>query len=343
MNIHFFSFKSADKEKDDFFNKIVDGIINSNFFKGVFEYIVIDEAQDLKDYGWKLILYLAKRGENSLIVLNGKEQNLYLEKPSIYLMQFEDTIKRLQKSNELVGNLKQKRRIYRNRTRTFLFAQAFLDLYPEVQTSIDFINKNEAKKDPSFEYSRDLGNFPYFMVRNCKEKEIYNALKRAIVHCIKENKSFGLGESGILIVVPWKFSSKYPQLSNYRNLAVKALKELNVDFLDYTIDENRRLDYLINQVRIVSFHSCRGIEANFSIILGFEEIFHLSSKANCDYHKLGYIILSRAKYETYIFIDKTKNIGETNQLVDYVDTIYNTVEPNIKFLYTITSVRLRFA
>lgn len=334
----FINFKITEKDSAVFFNRIVDGIINSNFFKGVYEYIVIDEAQDLKDYGWKLILYLAKRGENSLIVLNGKEQNLYLDSPSMYLKQFEDNVKRIQKDNGLSGNLKQKRRIYRNRTRTFLFAQAFLDLYPETQTSIDFITKNEARRDPSFEYSRDLGNFPNFIVKKSIDKTdntIYNTLKKAILHCITENKSFGLGESGILIIVPWKYSIKYPNLSYYRNLAVKALNELNVNYIDYTIDENRRLDYLINQVRIVSFHSCRGIEANFSIILGLEEIFNLSTKANCDYHKLGYIILSRAKYETYVFIDKSKNNTDANQLIDYVDNVFNKVEPNKKFLFSI--------
>jgi hypothetical protein len=116
-------------------------------------------------------------------------------------------------------------------------------------------------------------------------------------------------------------------------MAVSLLKELNVDFIDYTIEENRRLDYLINQVRIVSFHSCRGIEANFSLILGFEELFDLSEKAKCDYHKLGYIILSRAKYETYIFIDESKKVLEASRFLNYSNSIYSHISPDEKFIY----------
>jgi hypothetical protein len=316
---------------DKLFEDIVDGIIMSNYFKGVFEYIVIDEAQDLKDYGWKLLYYLAKNGENSLIVLNGKEQNLYLDNPSIFLKKFEDNIKRINSENNLVGNLKQKKRIYRNKTRTFLFAHSFLDYFPETNLAIDFILKNEAKKDSTIEFDRNLGNFPFIIKRN--ENAIRVALRKAIQHCLTENKNHGLGESGILIVVPWKFSKKFPTYSYYRNIAVSLLKELEVDFIDYTIEENRRLDYLINQVRIVSFHSCRGIEANFSLILGFEELFDLSEKAKCDYHKLGYIILSRAKYETYIFIDESKKILEANKFINYSNSIYSQISPDEKFIY----------
>jgi hypothetical protein len=316
---------------DKFFEDIVDGIISSNYFKGVFEFIVIDEAQDLKDYGWKLLYYLSKNGENSLIVLNGKEQNLYLDSPSIFLKKFEDNIKRINSERNLNGNLKQKKRIYRNKTRTFLFAHSFLDYYPETSLAIDFIIKNEAKKDSTIEFDRNLGNFPFVIKRN--ENTMRDALRKAIQHCLKENKNHGLGESGILIVVPWKFSKKFPKYSFYRNMAVSLLKELNVDFIDYTIEENRRLDYLINQVRIVSFHSCRGIEANFSLILGFEELFDLSEKAKCDYHKLGYIILSRAKYETYIFIDESKKVLEASRFLNYSNSIYSHISPDEKFIY----------
>jgi len=89
---------------------------------------------------------------------------------------------------------------------------------------------------------------------------------------LEQNKEFGLGASSILIIVPYKYNSKNKENNLYRNIAIRALKELKQDFIDYTIDDNRRLDYLTNQVRIVSFHSSRGLESNFSIVLGFEEL-----------------------------------------------------------------------
>lgn len=331
----FINFNSPPDQIDNFFETIVNEIVQAGYFKGVFEYIVIDEAQDLKDYGWKLILHLAKKEFDSLIVLNGKEQNLYLTKPSIYLSRFDDRCKKIQEEKGLKGNYKQKRRIYRNKTRTFLLSQSFLDDYPESKKSIQFIQDNEAKKDPTFEFTRQVGNFPFIINKVTKDKSFKESIKRAITHCINENEKNGLGASGILVVVPFKFNAKMPINNFYRNIAIDILRELNLDFIDYTIDENRRLDYLINQVRVVSFHSCRGIESNFSIILGFEELFRLSNTSHCDYHKLGYIVLSRAKYETYIFMDSSKENADTKKFINFSKTVFSTIAPDEKFIYEI--------
>jgi hypothetical protein len=323
---------NSNESVDNKFEKIVDSIIASGYFKGSFDYIVIDEAQDLKDYGWKLILYLSARQLNSLIVLNGKEQNLYSQNPSKYLLQFEDVCKRNSKDLGIKGNIKQKRRIYRNRTRTFLFSQSFLEFYPEESKTIEFIKKNELKTDPSFEFSRDPGNFPFLLVKG-HGKKIYRKFVKSIKYCLEQNKEFGLGASSILIIVPYKYNPQNKENNLYRNIAIRALKELKQDFIDYTIDDNRRLDYLTNQVRIVSFHSSRGLESNFSIVLGFEELKRLSENAHCDYHKLGYIVLSRAKYETYLFLDETKADPFCNAFVNYTKAIYNEIEPESKFIY----------
>jgi hypothetical protein len=323
---------SSAENTDDKFNRIVDQIIESGYFKGAFDYIVIDEAQDLKDYGWKLLLYLSSRQLNSLIVLNGKEQNLYTTNPSKYLLQFEDVCKRNSKDLGIKGNIKQKRRIYRNRTRTFLFSQSFLEFYPEESNTVQFIKKNEKRTDITFEFARDPGNFPYLFVKE-KDSKLYNKFVKAIKYGLEQNKVFGLGASSILIIVPYKYNPKNKENNHYRNIAIKALNEIKQDFIDYTIDENRRLDYRLNQVRIVSYHSSRGLESNFSIILGFEELKRLSDNSNCDYHKLGYIILSRAKYETYVFIDNDRSEGFSKTFVNYTDAVYKEIEPETKFIY----------
>jgi superfamily I DNA and RNA helicase len=323
---------SSAENTDDKFNRIVDQIIESGYFQGAFDYIVIDEAQDLKDYGWKLLLYLSSRQLNSLIVLNGKEQNLYTTNPSKYLLQFEDVCKRNSKDLGIKGNIRQKRRIYRNRTRTFLFSQSFLEFYPEESNTIQFIKKNEKRTDLTFEFARDPGNFPYLLVKE-KDSKLYKKFVKAIKYCLEQNKDFGLGASSILIIVPYKYNPKNRENNHYRNIVIKALNEIKQDFIDYTIDENRRLDYRLNQVRIVSYHSSRGLESNFSIVLGFEELKRLADNSNCDYHKLGYIILSRAKYETYVFIDNDKSEGFSETFVNYTDSIYKEIEPETKFIY----------
>lgn len=103
--------------------------------------------------------------------------------------------------------------------------------------------------------------------------------------------------------------------------------------IDYTVDDNRRLDYLVNQVRITPFHSSRGIESNFTIILGFEELFHIAEITKCDYHKLGYIILSRAKFDTWVFLDVTNNNEASLRFLEYCKGLYKEVAPGENFIY----------
>lgn len=63
-------------------------------------------------------------------------------------------------------------------------------------------------------------------------------------------------------------------------------------------------------------------------------IFKLSEAAHCDYHKLGYI-LSRAKYETYIFIDSSKNDDKVTKFLNFTKEVYTSIAPDEKFIYDI--------
>jgi hypothetical protein len=207
-----------------------------------------------------------------------------------------------------------------------------LEYFPESINTIQFIKKNEKKIDSTFEFVRDTGNFPYIFVKENKSK-LYNYFKRAVKHCLEQNNNFGLGASSILIILPFKYNPKNKENNLYRNVVIQALKELKLEFIDYTIEDNRRLDYRLNQIRIVSYHSSRGLESNFSIVLGFELLKSLAENTACDYHKLGYIVLSRAKYETYIFMDNTNEDSFSQSFLEYSESIYHEIEPETKFIW----------
>lgn len=58
--------------------------------------------------------------------------------------------------------------------------------------------------------------------------------------------------------------------------------------------------YAPDEVRICTFHSCRGIEGLHSIVLGFDSLVEAAQEQNWKVQNLGYIALSRSLYDTDI-------------------------------------------
>jgi hypothetical protein len=86
------------------------------------EFIVVDEAQDLPDWAWDLIFRLV--GPNaSLFVIDGKRQSLYRDTPADYLSMLRDVMPD--------KNYVKKRRVFRTPDATFLLSQLFMMSYPD--------------------------------------------------------------------------------------------------------------------------------------------------------------------------------------------------------------------
>lgn len=307
---------------DEIAESAVERIRKSGFFENIYDYIVVDEAQDIKDYAWYLLYYLSKKGANSMTILNGKEQNLYLQKPSIKLLEFENYLKQIELNLNLKGNVLHKRRIYRNKTNAFLFAQSFLLNFPDFDLSNQFILKNQSKSDSTFLFERDLGGFPK-IIHTHKKNKFEDRLKNVIKGCNNEIKNYGLGQSGLVIAVPYSKNNQKKETQFYINSAIKVLNDLNIQFIDYSTDSNRRLLYNSTQTRIIPYHSLRGIESDLTIILGFEELLNLAEITNCDFRNLGYIALSRAKYETYLFFNSIDIDNHDFPFLEYCNQIFN--------------------
>lgn len=89
----------------------------------VWEFIVVDEAQDLFDDAWVLINQLVGP-KTSLFVVDGKNQLLYRETPSNYL---NNTLRPIMPDDNYI----QKRRVFRTTDSTFLLSQLFTLSYPQ--------------------------------------------------------------------------------------------------------------------------------------------------------------------------------------------------------------------
>jgi hypothetical protein len=84
--------------------------------------------------------------------------------------------------------------------------------------------------------------------------------------------------------------------------AVGALRLLQVPFIDYTVDENRRDIAQPEMVRLCTFHSARGLEGMRLVLFGIERIERVSDEVKVDFAKLGYIALSRSLFECVIAV-----------------------------------------
>lgn len=79
----------------------------------------------------------------------------------------------------------------------------------------------------------------------------------------------------------------------------------DIDLIDYTVDSNRRYIASINQIRVSTFHSARGIEAHRVLLFGFEKIGHKNKGVIIN--SLGYISLSRSLFELLIVVRDSQN------------------------------------
>ena len=310
---------------DDRFDNIVTQIMASGDFKGIFAKIVIDEAQDFPEYGWRLLEFLGRDGTDSFVILDGVEQRLYAAAESLTLKKLKAAANNLKAKN--AGNFRMKKRVFRNSQNAFLFAQSFYEFFPNRQNALDFIRAYQANRDGVFEFDMESGRFPYIITA----KNIYSTLVKAIEKLIGEANKHALGHAGLLIMIPYPPSKINKNHNFYHDLVCRALQELNIDYMNYADPMNRRLSYSDTQVRVATFHSARGIESNFSILLGFEEIQSLSHDLKIDYKVPAYISLSRAKYDTYIISQKKNDF--MNAFIEYSRELYEEFLPNDQFIY----------
>ncbi len=267
---------------------------DTHLFK--YDYIIVDEVQDFKDYMFDLLELLCISYKN-IFYIYGKNQVLYLNRGIIINKSFLE-IKNKIKSK---ANIIEKRRVYRNTDMTFLFAQSFLENYPYITEAIEWIQEKRMKQfskrnnHDSFETVRKGGSPPKLFINNGKS----NSLTDLIEKLLKEIFTRNIGQNGldcdVMILIP---NREY-----LKDLVVNILvNKLKKKYIDYTNDNYKRLEYSYDEVRICTFFSARGLEANYTLILGFAFYEELIRQMKKEYivRDLGYIVLSRSKFDTFL-------------------------------------------
>ena len=224
--------------------------------------VVVDEAQDLPDWSWKLINRLAA-GDTLLFVAESKGQALYRSEPA-------EEFAKLVGAGPLENSIK-KRRVFRTTDANFLLSQLFLEAYPSKQEASRVWEKQlgpqyrkafdrkmpargqrEKNNQADFELSRRGGRPP--KVRNLWQEVqsapvganltevgvqmVADLLSAAYQEVIKHEGNAG----DILILVPYNtmHPNERADRPDWLRIAKEACTSISLQFIDYTDEEQKR-------------------------------------------------------------------------------------------------------
>jgi hypothetical protein len=277
------------------------------------QFIVVDEAQDLEDWAWKLLDRLSDKGDR-LFVIDGKNQLLYREKRAEYL----DMLCELVQCEDGKPNYLEQRRVFRTTDTTFLISQLFMMSYPSLDDAEERWDKHlrlayeKAKSSqkssaslelPGFELPRRGGYAPRLVrLKPTSQEEISLQVTGYLQSGYERTKKYYFEDypSNVLILVPYRGNPPpdNPYQYDWAEIARTACTNLKLRFIDYTQDELRRRAYAGDEVRICTYHSSRGVEGLHSIVLGFNSLSGAASEIDWRVENLGYIALSRSVFDT---------------------------------------------
>jgi thymidine kinase len=291
-----------------------------------YDTILIDEAQDLKNWTFDFIELLS-HSKTSTCLSVGANQELYAESSS-WLKDFMNNCQKY--------SLK---RNFRNTRPVFQMAQLFLECkldpkkIPKVMTKF----KTTTTNTQQLICDRPNGQPPQL---ECIDESHLDYSNAQSIYFYEERKFFVVNEYKRIIqeqmVILRSMSDERPfdllilidkRQNNLRyECLISALNSLKIDYLDYTQEDNRRIIALPELVRICTFHSSRGIEGKRTLIFGLEKIESLAQEIaqenpSIDFTKLGYITLSRSTFECVIVFNSLKR----NNFTDFLEKSINAI------------------
>lgn len=296
------------QDYDEWGQLIIDDLKSSGLLENypAYDTVLIDESQDFK--GWQLSLPMLLLNSGGTVVLGvGSGQELYEKSPNQ-----ESLVDTLKKEQYKVFNL---RRNFRNARPIYELAHLVYETEFSSEKIQDvykkhFLNKKNEQQDIEFDISD--AKFPKLTYINddvdleFDEPEYKTKLvaKLAIEYerVISSEYSAMSDEadpSDLLILVPDTYGDEV--------VAVRcALDRLGIkegiQYIDY-VDKNKRKQIApSSKIRLVTFHSSRGLEASNVIVFGAEKLASLSRTVNVNPAKLAYITLSRAIFNLNICV-----------------------------------------
>jgi hypothetical protein len=191
-------------------------------------------------------------------------------------------------------------RSFRNARPTFQLAKVFYDTYPERPRISDAVQRLD--RDGGYIFDTDRANTPTIRVMT-RTKRADSHVRTSLVKEILRDETAEIARHqgdllDLMLLVP------YRKRSNRTHWALRCIREalcaLSVDYIDYTDASARRRVPRPDQVRVCTYHSARGLEARHVVLFGFESLNNISKSVGCSANNIGYVALSRSRFDTTI-------------------------------------------
>ena len=248
---------------DGFANNVIEQMFHHSYLWEAYDTLLLDEAQDLKDYVGPLISAITLENTNIVIGV-GIGQDLYQDSAPDWLDSF---------MNE--SDVCELEQVYRTTAQTFQAAQIVCEAFTSNE-EIEVVAKRvlAGKCHGMHEAVRPLRNIgrpPAIRrykvetrLRN-ENADIHTAGIQTQVQAIIAELEAPEKNSDILFLLPTRKSPSYTALRT-------ALENIEIPYIDFTDKANRDTTARDHQVRISTFHSCRGVEASIVVLLDLERL-----------------------------------------------------------------------
>lgn len=265
---------------DQFPNDVIQRMIEQDYMWEAYDTLLLDEAQDLKEYVGHLMQAITHETTNIVIGV-GIGQDLYQDTAPEWLDTF---------MNE--SDVCELEQVYRTTAQTFQAAQIVCEAFTSNE-EIEVVAKRvlTGKCHGMHEAVRPLRNIgrpPAIRrykvetrLRN-EDADIHTAGIQTQVQAIIAELEGPEKNSDVLFLLPTRKSPSYTALRS-------ALENIEIPYIDFTDKANRDTVARDHQVRISTFHSCRGVEASIVVLL---DLRRLTERKNA--RQQLYIGLTRA-------------------------------------------------
>ena len=250
-------------EFDSFADEVIQQMFMHDFLWETYDTVLLDEAQDLKQYVGPLLQAITLENTNIVIGV-GTGQNLYLETAPDWLSAF-------MKESEVC----ELEKVYRTTAQIFQAAQIVCEAFTSKE-QIETVAKRvlsgrchglreEVRPLRSIGRPPAIRRYKVDTGSHSTAEEMHVVGMKTQVEAILSELEDGEKFSDILFLIPTNKSPTYHAL-------LKALDMLEISRIDFTIQGNRNTTPRDHQVRISTFHSSRGVEASIVVLLDLERL-----------------------------------------------------------------------
>lgn len=306
----------------------------------VYGTVLVDEAQDLEDWAYELLKWHAS-ADAEWFASDGNGQALYRDTKAPWLQAYAARSRQAKTTQRFD-------RVLRTAKADFWVAQCTFECSPDMSALDTWMAKHPLTAPAPADDPADvaqlaldieslsfvdeqfdrlgsppvLSNLP-FVPESLSDSAYRQAQVEAYERLIGEELAIlnDLGTPGDLAILVPHTHKKHGMGSR----VVEAMKMLGVPFVDQVAEDARRSLRSEGAVRLVTYHSARGVEASRILLLGLEDLGRVTGGPENRQRNLAYVALSRAKHGTRIVVPSSR----TGPHLDFVRSLVGRVKAEL--------------